>query len=80
MVSTTGVHLVVRGPKTNSPLNGIWTKQTPVSHSTPEVEIVAADHGVRVSGVPSVPLWDTLLGKTNQLQFHEDKQAMIQIC
>ena len=27
-----------------------------------------------------IPLWDTLLGKTNLLQFHEDSQAMIQIC
>ena len=35
---------------------------------------------MRVSGVPAVPLWDTLLGKRNTLQFHEDNQAMIQIC
>ena len=71
LVSTTGVHLVVRGPKTCFPLSGISKKQTSVSHSTPEAEIVAADHGLRVSGVPAVPLWDTLLGKRNTLQFHE---------
>jgi hypothetical protein len=45
--STIGVFLCVIGPRTFITLQGISKRQTCVSHSTPEAEIVAADHAIR---------------------------------
>ena len=52
-------------------------KQGCVSHSTPEAEIVAADHAMRTAGVPSLDLWERLLGRGVTLQFHEDNETCI---
>ena len=50
-----------------------------VSHSTPEAEIVAADHGIRTEGLPALPLWELLLARKLKLQWWEDNSAAIQI-
>ena len=39
MKSTSGIFLVLLGPHTFFPLNGVSKKQTAQSHSTPEAEI-----------------------------------------
>ena len=39
--STSGYHLVVRGPNTSFPITGNSKRQTCVSHSTPEAELIA---------------------------------------
>ena len=79
MKSTSGVFMTLTGPSTACPLNGISKKQTGVSHSTPEAEIVAADLAVRTEGFPALQLWETLLGRPIDLHFHEDNKAAIQI-
>ena len=56
------------------------TKQlsaTCVSHSTPEAELVAADHAVRAEGLPALPLWELLLGRKLQVHLKEDIEAAI---
>ena len=58
--------------KLRSPIAGISKRQTNVSHSTPEAEIVAADFAVRSLGTPALTLWSLLLRKEVYLQFHED--------
>jgi hypothetical protein len=55
--STTCVFLCLRGPNTFVPLGAVSKRQTCVSHSTPEAEIVAADHGIRSEGLPALPIW-----------------------
>ena len=50
MKSTSGVFLCVRGPSSSFPLAAISRKQTAVSHSTPEAELVAADVALRLEG------------------------------
>ena len=60
-ISTSGVFLEVQGPDTRFPLTGQSKKQTAVSHSTPEAEIVAADHAIRTEGLPALQLWEILL-------------------
>ena len=40
--STSGLHLQMQGPHTSYPLTGISKRQSCVSHSTPEAEMVAA--------------------------------------
>jgi hypothetical protein len=62
------------------PLAGQSKKQTAVSHSTPEAEIVAADHAIRAEGIPQLVLWETLLGRPLVVHFHEDNETCIQIC
>ena len=45
--STTGVQLNVEGLHSCFPIEAVSSVQTAVSHSTPEADIVAANHGVR---------------------------------
>ena len=68
------------GSDTCFPIQACSKKQTSVSHSTPEAEIVAADMAVRTIGTPALNLWDVLLEKQVQCIFHEDNSAMIQVC
>ena len=44
-------------------------KQTSVSHSSTESEIISLDAGLRLDGIPALDLWDVIvavLGITNQ--------------
>ena len=59
--STAGVFLAVVGPHTFLPLAAISKRQSAVSHSAPEAELVAAEHGVRMEGLPALTLWSVLL-------------------
>ncbi len=78
--STSGAFLCMGGNDTFFPLQAVSRKQSAVSHSTPEAEIVAADTALRMIGVPSLPLWDTILEREALCVFHEDNAAMIQVC
>lgn len=60
--STSGVYLCLTGPNTFMPLAGISKKQTSVSQSTPEAEIVAANMAIKTEGLPALSLWEVLLG------------------
>ena len=53
--------MALTSPNTIFPLNGVSKKQTCVSHSTPETEIVAAIAAVRLEGLPALQLWDIVL-------------------
>ena len=54
-------------------------RQTCVSHSALEVELVAADFGLRADGLPSEGLWHDVFPHQPPLLFHEDNQAMIRV-
>ncbi len=75
--STSGVFLCLRGPNSFVPLSAGSKRQTCVSHSTPEAEIVAADYGLRAEGLPALSMWEVLLGKKVQLQWMEDNSAAL---
>ena len=77
--STSGVHLSLLGPNTVYPIAGQCKKQGCVSHSTPEAEVVAADHAMRTYGLPCLEVWDKLLGRKAVLEFHEDNETAIGI-
>ena len=78
--STSGVFMSIMGPNTSCPLAAMSKKQSAVSHSTPESELVAADLALRTEGIPAIELWGTLLGREPRVIFHEDNQAMIAVC
>ncbi len=46
-----------------------------MSHSTVEAEIIATDHAIRISGLPALPLWETILDRTLSLDVYQDNQA-----
>ena len=50
--STSGVYLEIKASHTLAPVVGNSIKQTAMSESTPEAELVAASKGIRVAGIP----------------------------
>ncbi len=76
---TSGAFVVLRGPRTSFPIACASKRQGCVSHSTPEAELVAMDHALRQLGLPSLPLWETLIPNFGRIHVHEDNQAMIRI-
>ena len=75
--STSGMLLALRGSHTFFPLTAQSKKQTAVSHSTPEAELVSADAALRLAGLPASILWDKVFNRTVQLTLEEDNQTAI---
>ena len=67
--STAGGTLCVFGSHTFDPISWMCKKQTAVSHSSTESEIISLDAGLRLDGIPALNLWDlivSVLGNTIQ--------------
>ena len=67
--STSGGTLCVFGSHTFVPMSWMCKKQTAVSHSSTESEIISLDAGLRLDGIPALDLWDLIfsfLGNTTQ--------------
>ena len=61
--------LCVFGSHTFVPISWMCKKQTSVSHSSTESEIISLDTGLRLDGIPALDLWDLIvavLGNANQ--------------
>ena len=57
------------GSHTFVPISWMCKKQTSVSYSSTESEIISLDAGLRMDGIPALDLWDLIvavLGNTNQ--------------
>ena len=92
--STTGVYIAAEGRHTKWPISGLSKKQTCVSHSTPEAELVAGAFALRQEGVPVQVFFDATIGAVGAggaadggatrarktLYFHADNSAMIVCC
>ena len=59
--STSGGTLCVFGSHTFVPLSWMCKKQTSVSHSSTESEIISLDTGLRLDGLPALESWDLLV-------------------
>ena len=55
--STSGGTLCVFGSHTFVPISWMCKKQTSVSHSSTESEIISLDAGLRLDGIPALDLW-----------------------
>ena len=67
--STSGGTLCTLGSHTFVPISWMCKKQTSVSHSSTESEIISLDAGLRLDGIPALDLWDlivSVLGNTIQ--------------
>ena len=56
--STSGRTLCIFGSHTFVPISWMCKKQTSVSHSSTESEIISLDTGLRLDGLPALELWD----------------------
>ena len=59
--STSGGTLCVLGSHTFVPISWMWNKQTSVSHSSTESEIISLDAGLRLDGKSALDLWDLIV-------------------
>ena len=67
--STSGGTICVFGSHTFVPMSWMCNKQTAVSHSSTEAEIIPLDTGLRLGGLLALELWDLIvlvLRNTNQ--------------
>ena len=70
--STSGGTLCVFGSHTFVPISWMWKKQTSLSHSSTESEIISLDAGLRLDGIPARDLWDLIvLVLGNTIQTHD---------
>ena len=61
--------MCIFGSHTIVPISWMCKKQTAVSHSSTESEIISLDTGLRLDGIPALDLWDLIvvvLGNTIQ--------------
>ena len=64
--------LCVFGSHTFVPISWMCKKQTSVSHSSTESEIISLGAGLRLDGIPALDLWDLIvLVLGNTIQTHE---------
>ena len=77
--STSGIFMCLLGPRSFMPLNAVSKKQTSVSKSTPEAEIVSMDHAIYKLGLPAMTLWERLLDRKITLRVMEDNEAAIRV-
>ena len=59
--STSGGTWCVFGSHTFVPISWMCKKQTAVSHSSTESEIISLDTGLRLDGLPAFELWDLIV-------------------
>ena len=59
--STSGGTLCIFGSHTFVPMSWMCKKQTSVSHSSTESEIISLDTGLRLDGLPALELWDLIV-------------------
>ena len=77
--STSGGTLCIFGSRTFVPVSGLCKKQTAVSHSSTESEIISLDAGLRLDGIPALDLWDlivSVLGSTTQTTERRGRPAV----
>ena len=67
------------GPNTFFPLAWVSKSQTSTSRSTTESEVVSLAHSLYQERLPSLQLWEMLLGRPVTLRVLEDNQATIPV-
>ena len=79
--STSGGTLCVFGSHTFVPISWMCKKQTSVSHSSTESEIISLDAELRLDGKPALDLWDLIiLVLGNTIQTHDRTAQLVVNC
>ena len=80
---TSGGTLCIFGSHTFVPISWMCKKQTSVSHSSTESEIISLDTGLRLDGLPALELWDlivSVLGNTILKDLGENSKLGMSLC
>ena len=75
--STSSVVLCFLGSHMFVPLSCACKKQTAVSHSRTEAEMLSLDAGLRMEGFPAVKLWDTIIDTMHPLSGGDSKSVSL---
>ena len=74
--STSGGILCIFGSQTFVSISWMCKKQTSVSHSSTEAEVISLDAGLRMDGIPALDLWDLVIevfhsspNQTNKIKY-----------
>ena len=73
--STSGGTLCVVGSHTFVPRSWMCKKQTAVSHSSTESEIISLDTGLRLDGLPALELWDLIVSVLGNVSRVSDRSV-----
>ena len=73
--STSGGILCVFGSHTFVPISWMCKKQTAVSHSSTESEIISLDTGLRLDGLPALELWDLIVSVLGNVSRVSDRSG-----
>ena len=73
--STSGGTLCIFGSHTFVPISWMCKKQTAVSHSSTESEIISLDTGLRLDGLPALELWDLIVSVLGSISRVSDRSA-----
>ena len=71
--STSGGTLCVFGSHTFVPISWMCKKQTSVSHSSTESEIISLETGLRLDGLPALELWDLIVSVFGNISHVSDR-------
>ena len=71
--STSGGTLCIFGSHTFLPISWMCKKQTSVSHSSTESEIISLDTGLRLDGLPALELWDLIVSVFGNISHVSDR-------
>ena len=71
--STSGGTLCVFGSHTFVPISWMCKKQTSVSHSSTESEIISLDTGLRLDGLLALELWDLIVSVFGNISHISDR-------
>ena len=73
--STSGEILCILGSHTFVPISWMCKKQTAVSHSSTESEIISLDTGLRLDGLPALELWDLIVSVLGNVSRVSDRSG-----
>ena len=71
--STSGNFWCIFGSRTFVPISWMCKKQTSVSHSSTEAEVIILDAGLRMDGIPVLDLWDWVIEVFHSSPNHTNK-------
>ena len=75
--STSGRTLCIFGSHTFVPISWMCKKQTAVSHSSPESEIISLDAGLMLDGFPALDLWDLIVSVLGSMSQTSDRTVRL---
>ena len=73
--STSGGTMCVSRSHTSVPVSWMCKKQTSVSHSSTDSEIISLDTGLRLDGLPALEFWDLIVSVLGNISRVSDRSG-----